>query len=228
MSETTGGGLSAEERERLDYAVHATDCNFDDVVEQVERIVAARVAATEQDSREWRRVAVDQTRLERDRAEVAEQRAEQIAAAVEALTYASDDGTEYEHNGHPDHEGEPECPACWVAGIRDALAPNVGRVECADCGPVAPEFKAAHDDHHAGSDATLAPNQYDTANAAATAHVDQWREREAAHACDRKGEFDRSICGACGGAFAECSICGTYTCECADALTAEGRTGDGA
>ena len=42
--------------------------------------------------------------------------------AAEALTYASDDGTEYEHNGHGPTDGEPECPACWVADLRTALA----------------------------------------------------------------------------------------------------------
>ena len=41
--------------------------------------------------------------------------------AVRALTYASNDGTEYEHNGHTENEGEPECPACWVNSIRRAL-----------------------------------------------------------------------------------------------------------
>lgn len=39
---------------------------------------------------------------------------------VRALTYASDDGTEWEHI-HPPEEGEPECPACWAAGIRHAI-----------------------------------------------------------------------------------------------------------
>lgn len=36
------------------------------------------------------------------------------------LTYASDDGTEYEHD-HAPGEGEPECPACWAADIRAVL-----------------------------------------------------------------------------------------------------------
>lgn len=34
------------------------------------------------------------------------------------------------------------------------------------------------------------------------------------HACNRDGEFDRSVCVACGGAYAACSVCGTYYCEC--------------
>ena len=41
--------------------------------------------------------------------------------AVERLALAADDGTEYEHNGHPAHEGEAECPGCWALGIRNAL-----------------------------------------------------------------------------------------------------------
>lgn len=44
--------------------------------------------------------------------------------AVLKLTYASDDGTEYEH-GHSDW-GEPECPACWAAGIRGAITDALG------------------------------------------------------------------------------------------------------
>lgn len=48
-------------------------------------------------------------------------RAEERIKAVERLTYASDDGTEYEHNGHGPAEGEPECPGCWSLGIRRAL-----------------------------------------------------------------------------------------------------------
>ncbi|UOK18044.1 hypothetical protein QLQ75_gp50 [Gordonia phage Santhid] len=40
-------------------------------------------------------------------------------ARVEALTYASDDGSEWEHN--PRCQGEPDCPACWAAAIRWAL-----------------------------------------------------------------------------------------------------------
>lgn len=56
---------------------------------------------------------------ERDaaRAEVAA-----LRQRVKTLTYASDDGTEYEHNDHDPHGGEPECPACWAASIRAALA----------------------------------------------------------------------------------------------------------
>lgn len=50
------------------------------------------------------------------------ERAEAAEAAIErvrAITYASDDGSEFEHT-HPDG-GEPECPACWVEGIRAVL-----------------------------------------------------------------------------------------------------------
>lgn len=35
------------------------------------------------------------------------------------LTYASDDGTEYEHVAGC--EGQDDCPACWVATIRQAV-----------------------------------------------------------------------------------------------------------
>lgn len=41
-------------------------------------------------------------------------------ARVRALTFASDDGAEYEHT-HPPGHGEPECPACWSEDIRAAL-----------------------------------------------------------------------------------------------------------
>jgi hypothetical protein len=47
--------------------------------------------------------------------------AEAALARVAALTLASDDGSEYEH-AHPEGDGEPECPACWVDSIRGALA----------------------------------------------------------------------------------------------------------
>ena len=40
---------------------------------------------------------------------------------VLALSYANDDGAEYEHNGHAPNEGESECPGCWAAAIRRAL-----------------------------------------------------------------------------------------------------------
>jgi hypothetical protein len=44
----------------------------------------------------------------------------EIAARLRPALYASDDGTEFAHT-HPEHEGEPECPACWVEHIRQAL-----------------------------------------------------------------------------------------------------------
>lgn len=31
---------------------------------------------------------------------------------------------------------------------------------------------------------------------------------------DRLGRLDRSICGACGDAYVECSKCGVYFCDC--------------
>ena len=40
---------------------------------------------------------------------------------VRDLTYASTDGTEWEHNGHAPDSGEAECPGCWAEGIRRAL-----------------------------------------------------------------------------------------------------------
>ena len=46
--------------------------------------------------------------------------AEEIAEAFEPTLYQSDDGTEFEHT-HPEYEGEPECPACWVQHIRQIL-----------------------------------------------------------------------------------------------------------
>ena len=38
-------------------------------------------------------------------------------ATMRATALASDDGTEHEHNGHAEHEGEPECPGCWAADL---------------------------------------------------------------------------------------------------------------
>lgn len=46
---------------------------------------------------------------------------DELRYRVERLTYASDDGSEWEHNGHPPNEGEAECPGCWAADIRRAL-----------------------------------------------------------------------------------------------------------
>ena len=34
------------------------------------------------------------------------------------------------------------------------------------------------------------------------------------HLCDRAGDLDRSLCGACHDPFIACSTCGTYTCAC--------------
>lgn len=39
-----------------------------------------------------------------------------LREAARDLTLMSDDGTEYEHNDGC--QGEPDCPACWVEGIR--------------------------------------------------------------------------------------------------------------
>jgi hypothetical protein len=39
---------------------------------------------------------------------------------VLALAYASDDGSEYEHD-HGIGDGHDECPACWAEDIRRAL-----------------------------------------------------------------------------------------------------------
>lgn len=45
-----------------------------------------------------------------------------VVEQLEALLLASDDGTGHEHNGHPDTDGEPECPGCWADAIRAILA----------------------------------------------------------------------------------------------------------
>jgi hypothetical protein len=47
-------------------------------------------------------------------------RDEEIRKAFDRITYASDDGTEFQH-AHPEDEGEPECPACWAQHIRQIL-----------------------------------------------------------------------------------------------------------
>lgn len=59
------------------------------------------------------------------RAERAEAEAAALRAQVERVRevlFASDDGTEYEHDrDHGQAEGYPECPGCWVETIRRAL-----------------------------------------------------------------------------------------------------------
>ena len=42
--------------------------------------------------------------------------AKTLREAAHDLTLMSDDGSEYEHN--EGCQGEPDCPACWVEGIR--------------------------------------------------------------------------------------------------------------
>lgn len=46
--------------------------------------------------------------------------ATRLLAVVEAVTALADE--DYDHN--PGCEGEPECPACWVCGLRAALTPK--------------------------------------------------------------------------------------------------------
>lgn len=48
---------------------------------------------------------------------------------VLALTYASDDGSEYSHHGHSPILGEPECPACWADSIRTAIEAALAEVD---------------------------------------------------------------------------------------------------
>lgn len=43
-----------------------------------------------------------------------------LRKALNEITFASDDGTEHQHN--EGCQGEPNCPACWVLMIRRALA----------------------------------------------------------------------------------------------------------
>jgi hypothetical protein len=65
---------------------------------------------------------------------------EEIRRQFERITYASDDGTEFEHS-HPVDEGDPECPACWVQHIRQILGVNLPPkserplhvMSCGDC-----------------------------------------------------------------------------------------------
>lgn len=186
MSETTGGGLSAEEYRRCqDAARKDAPGSAVHLFAEFEQILADRVAA-------------------------AEQRAEQITAAP--------------------------CPTCVMEG---------GPYRCCKC---CADDPGAHGggqrDHHdlpcsTCIRAALAPNQYDTANAAATAHVDQWREREAAKA-EGFGEalravLDRADEGIEFGPENYSRLVGIvrdvdtrFARDRADALTAEGRTGDGA
>jgi hypothetical protein len=46
--------------------------------------------------------------------------AKTLREAARDLTLMSDDGSEYEHNDGC--QGEPDCPACWVEGIRQLFA----------------------------------------------------------------------------------------------------------
>ena len=52
----------------------------------------------------------------------------EVTQQVRALTYASDDGSEYEHD-HGPLEGHDECPACWAADIRKVLDELDARAE---------------------------------------------------------------------------------------------------
>ena len=47
-----------------------------------------------------------------------------FAKAVLALTYASDDGSEFEHSEGCD--GQSECGACWAADIRRVADQHLG------------------------------------------------------------------------------------------------------
>lgn len=49
-----------------------------------------------------------------------------LREALQRLTYASDDGSEYEHN--EGCEGETECAACWALDIRKALAEHPDQI----------------------------------------------------------------------------------------------------
>ena len=71
------------------------------------RVLAPTLEVAREEGRE-------EVRAELDHAEA------RIQAVRDTLS-ASDDGTEYDHNGHQPFEGEPECPGCWVEGIRRAL-----------------------------------------------------------------------------------------------------------
>lgn len=62
--------------------------------------------------------------------------AKTLREAARDLTLMSDDGSEYEHNDGC--QGEPECPACWVEGIRQLF---VDFPE--ETAPVAVEARAA-------------------------------------------------------------------------------------
>jgi hypothetical protein len=57
---------------------------------------------------------------ERDRLRAALAEAQEREQKIRALTFASDDGSEYEHE-HGPADGYPECPACWAADIHRAL-----------------------------------------------------------------------------------------------------------
>ena len=50
-----------------------------------------------------------------DALDAAEAEVERLRAGITALAGG------WVHNGHPDTEGEPECPGCWAADLRALL-----------------------------------------------------------------------------------------------------------
>lgn len=96
---------------RANYPLLDEDPPIGTLVRHVEALLARVDAAEKQIDENWARLI-----LERDAGRLA-------VARVEKLTYASDDGVEWEHNH--DGGGEPTCPACWAASIRRAIGGDV-------------------------------------------------------------------------------------------------------
>lgn len=59
---------------------------------------------------------------QRGRAAIAEERLNALTAALQRLATASDGTPAYNHTGHPDNEGTPECGGCWADAIVRFLA----------------------------------------------------------------------------------------------------------
>lgn len=105
-----------QEEARADDEVRAARQRADRVDATLAKVAAERDEAIAE--RDWYR---DQLAT----AEYANRHGRAVLDRLRKLTYASDDGTEYEHT-HPRGEGERECPACWAADIRAALGSTDG------------------------------------------------------------------------------------------------------
>jgi hypothetical protein len=112
-------------RTRLSYEREGNRfCQVCDDHSEGEAALSERLHQVEAESNEWESATeVNYRMLGRAeqramKAEAALAEARQREERVRALAAVGEDEP---HNGHASFEGEPECPACWVAGIKAAL-----------------------------------------------------------------------------------------------------------